>query len=396
MKKGKFFRLAAAFMSLSFLSAMNYAVASGGEVKRSGGVTILTVSSNNLQPQMASASISFSDARAMQMPEPPHMVPDTLEVSRETKSRKVFKGAPGFVSGQAGNGKRKPMSIPKLNAIDVNDSISTQEFGTSQHPFTTSRADTKVGQVSKEYPFSASGKLFFNIGTSSYVCSASLIKKGIIVTAAHCVAGYGTGEFHSNWVYVPAQNDRFTPNAPYGVYSVTDAVVMSSWIDGTDGCDVICPNDVAVLVAAPIEGVYPGTRTGFLSYGWDNYGFTSFVGLNAAVITQLGYPVGLENGGAMQRTDSLGYTITTAGWFNNIQIGSRMRGGSSGGPWIINFGIDSSATPDLPGSSAQKNTIVAVTSWGRTSTDPMVQGASPFTSNNIVPLVNTVCPSEAC
>lgn len=392
MKKVNFFRLVAVFMLLSFLSATSYAVVSGGEVKQSGNVTILTVSPNSLQSQIA--NINFSGARAMQMPEPPNRVPETLGISAETK--KADKGTPGFSSGQSGNGKENPMSIPKLNATDVSDGISTQEFGTFQHPFTTSRADAKVGQVSKEYPFRASGKLFFNIGTNTFVCSASLIKKGIIVTAAHCVAGYGTGAHYSNWVYVPAKNDKFTPNAPYGVYGVTRAVVMTSWLNGTDGCNVVCPNDVAVLVAAPVAGVYPGTRTGFLSYGWNNFGFTSFAGLNATEITQLGYPVGLDNGGVMQRTDSLGYTITTDGWFNNIQIGSRMTSGSSGGPWIINFGIDPSATPDLPGLGAQKNTIVAVTSWGYNSPDPKVLGASPFTSGNIVPLVNTVCPSAAC
>ena len=33
--------------------------------------------------------------------------------------------------------------------------------------------------------------LFFKIGSSTYVCSASLIKRGVVVTAAHCVANFG-------------------------------------------------------------------------------------------------------------------------------------------------------------------------------------------------------------
>ncbi len=389
MERVKFFQFTAVFIFLSFFVATSYAA---GKIEQKGQVAVLTVQSSNLQIQMA--AIDFANARPMKMPEPSNMVPDFLEVFQGTKQ--VLEGAPGYSPGQKGSGKENPMSIPKMNSISVNDGISTQEFGTFNHPFTTSRADAQAGRVSKEYPFRASGKLFFDINGSTFVCSASLIKKGIIVTAAHCVAGYGTGTFYSNWIYVPAKDDRFTSNAPYGVYGVTQALVKASWINGTDGCDVICPNDVAVLVAAPVAGVYPGNRTGFLAYGWNNFGFVSFSGLNAAQITQLGYPQGLDNGGVMQRTDSLGYRITTAGWFNNIQIGSRMTGGSSGGPWIINFGINPSATPDLPGLSNQKNTIVAVTSWGYTSTDPKIQGASPFTSNNIVSLVNTVCPSPAC
>ena len=101
MKTISFFRLAAIFIPLSFLSTTSYAVVSGGEVKQNGNVTTLTVPSNSLQSQMA--NINFSGARAMQMPEPSHMIPETLEVSGGAK--KAFKGTPGFVSGQLGNGK---------------------------------------------------------------------------------------------------------------------------------------------------------------------------------------------------------------------------------------------------------------------------------------------------
>lgn len=380
-------------LSLSFFTVASYAVLPAGKIEQKGNITVLTAPSSDLQSKMS--SIDFANARPMQMPQPAQLSPTALEISQGTK--KTIKGKPGFSAGESGNGKENPVSLPKWNATESSDDgISNQEYGTENHPFTTSRAEAQAGRVSKEYPYRAAGKLYFKIGASTYVCSASLIKKGIIVTAAHCVAGYGSGSFYSNWIFVPAKNDRFIPNAPYGVYGVSNAAVMTSWIKGTDGCNVVCPNDVALLVATPVNGVYPGTRTGTLGYGWNNFGFTSFAGLNATQITQLGYPVGLGNGTAMQRTDSLGFTITDAGWFNNIQIGSRQRGGSSGGPWIINFGIDPSATPDLPGIAAQKNTVVAVTSWGYISTDPKVQGASPFTSNNIVPLVNTFCPSPAC
>ncbi len=393
MRKTRLLQQASVLMLLLFIIATsNAATPSVSKIEQKGKVTVLTVSSTNLQPQVA--LINFAGAHTMKMPEPLNMVPEPSDISRNTKQ--AFKGTPGFSAGKAGSGQENPMSIPLSNSIDVNDGISTQEYGSFNHPFTTSRVEAKKGRTSKEYPFSASGKLYFNIGTSTFVCSASLIKPGIIVTAAHCVAGYGTSTFYRNWVYVPALTDRFTPNAPYGIYGVTGAAVMTSWINGTDGCNVVCPNDVAVLVAAPLNGKYPGARTGFLAYGWNNFGFTSFAGLNATEITQLGYPVGLSKGLNMMRTDSLGYTITDAEWFNNIQIGSRMTGGSSGGPWIINFGIDPIATPDVPGLGAKKNVVVAVTSWGYVSPNPKVQGASPFTSGNIVPLVNTFCPSPAC
>ncbi|UJP05885.1 MAG: trypsin-like serine protease [Nitrosomonas sp.] len=358
-------------------------------------VTILKVPAQDLQSQMQ--SIDFENAVPMPLPQPPASLPDVAASAENISSSNALAGVS---KGKDGSGKLNPMSIPKSKFApsEESDDISSQEYGTYKHPFTTSRADARNNQTSRQYPFRASGKLYFNIGAATYVCSASLIKNGIIVTAAHCVAPYGGQSFYSNWVYVPAKDDNFVNNAPYGVYSASSAVVMTSWYNGSSGCSVVCPEDVALLRANvdPVTLKYPGQLTGYLGYGWDNWGVTSFAGLNAIQLTQLGYPVGLDYGGVMQRTDSLGYTLTASGWFNNTTIGSRQRGGSSGGPWIANFGIDPVATPDTPGSAANKNIIVGVTSWGYVSTGPKVQGASPFTSSNITVLVNTFCPGPGC
>jgi hypothetical protein len=67
-----------------------------------------------------------------------------------------------------------------------------------------------------------------------------------------------------------------------------------------------------------------------------------------------------------------------------------MTGGSSGGPEIVNLGIRGSLSTTL-GAEANPNLVVGVTSWGYTDTLVKEQGASPFTSNNIVSLVTTAC-----
>ena len=87
-----------------------------------------------------------------------------------------------------------------------------QEWGTTNLPFSTARADGFTGTTNKTYPFRAAGKLFFTENGGSFVCSASLIGKGLVVTAAHCVADFGKNTFHTNypvrarlqeWVGVP-------------------------------------------------------------------------------------------------------------------------------------------------------------------------------------------------
>jgi hypothetical protein len=62
-----------------------------------------------------------------------------------------------------------------------------------------------------------------------------LIKPGIVVTAAHCVANFGQRQFYSNWQYVPAYRGGF---APYGVFTAKNAYVLSSYYIGTDPCAV--------------------------------------------------------------------------------------------------------------------------------------------------------------
>jgi len=72
-----------------------------------------------------------------------------------------------------------------------------------------------------------------------------------------------------------------------------------------------------------------------------------------------------------------------------------MCGGSSGGPWLNNFGIRPTLTGQINGTAFNPNVVVGVTSWGyETNQSVKQQGASPFTSNNITSLVTSACNSQ--
>lgn len=92
----------------------------------------------------------------------------------------------------------------------------------------------------------------------------------------------------------------------------------------------------------------------------------------------------------MQRTDSQAFVSSLAG---NSVWGSGQTGGSSGGPEVANLGVVGSLSTPL-GSEASANIVVGVTSWGYVSSAIKQQGASPFTSTNIVPLVNAACAAS--
>jgi hypothetical protein len=73
---------------------------------------------------------------------------------------------------------------------------------------------------------------------------------------------------------------------------------------------------------------------------------------------------------------------------NNVEYGSDARGGSSGGPWVQNFQVI--PTGGATGLNTGSNRVVAVTSYGYTSADPKVQGAS-IPDNRWVDLFTTIC-----
>ena len=150
---------------------------------------------------------------------------------------------------------------------------------------------------------------------------------------------------------------------------------------GTDVCDsgspgIVCENDIALVVLSNIEtpaslaGQRPGNVGGYFNYKSDAYGYVALNGNSAepaAQISLVGYSGNLESGNRMFMTNSVGLQRTP----NNVIIGSGSSAGSSGGAWLVNFGVgpeDSSASA----SDAQPNTVIATTSWGYVSTSPYV------------------------
>lgn len=279
-------------------------------------------------------------------------------------------------------------------------------------------------------PYRYAGKLWMRFGSSWFVCTASLIKKGLLVTAAHCVHNYGQQAagfanevrwYPANYAGSSVQGPNFLAAGPWGYYTGQAWTIPSVYYNGTDRCTtagIVCNNDIAVVRLAPKNGAYPGTTLGgWYTYGWNGYSFATtpvFNNLTVAQITQIGYPVAIDNGYQMLRGDSYGKYITSgtgATQFKNIQLGSAMTGGSSGGPWLVNFGT----TPTVTGGASLglstttvRNVVVGTTSWGYTSVGTNVQGASWFGQNpqypsanyggrgagNIGSLVNTACTAS--
>ena len=327
---------------------------------------------------------------------------ERLPLTREDVT--VIGGGPGSTS----------VITDKSGASGLSDKES-RAFGsaTEKWPYTTARVAVEqlgTSTIIKNTPVSSrpyrlTGKLEMRFGTSWFVCTASLIKKSVLITAAHCVHDFGLGDpgFADEVLWYPANTSDpdTTAGGPFGKFTAIEWRVPSTYFDGTDTCEagasgVVCNNDLATVVLAPRSGVTAQTTLGS-TYGYAWNGFSSikspvFGNATVSAITQLGYPAAFDLGFQMQRTTSFGKTIIGTGSNGKVlkqtQLGSAQTGGSSGGPWLVNFGtrpvID--ATEASLGSASLSNIVVGVTSWGFTAVGANVQGSSFFGQNAEFPL----------
>jgi Trypsin len=318
-----------------------------------------------------------------------------------------------------------PYSAGAMTKSGIVEDTGSRAFGSFGIPYTSTRVQdgnqsaagtTSANSLSTTYPYRTVGKLTFSAG----YCSASLIRRSVIVTAAHCIQNFGTGDnIFSNFQFYPghygAADATVAQIAPYGTWNGILLVRPASWADGTDiGTGAARDNDLSVIALGKnAQGQFIGDITGYMTYGWNNYSFvtSSKTGnQQTAAVSTLGYPALLDSGAIMQRSDGPTYTTSLEG-AGQLWQGSNFTGGASGGPWVVNF---RSRTPTFSNDASEGSdpilVVVGVTSWG--SSDPNVpkdNWSSQFRQNtrypeasygvygagNIASLLNTLCSAAA-
>lgn len=292
-------------------------------------------------------------------------------------------------------------------STDMSGTLTPQAYGndSTRWAYTESRVANSSSQPSNAQidspvtaqPYRSTGKLYSRWGTDWYVCTAALVKKGVLLTAAHCIQDFGRGvDGYANEVYwIPANTT--SNGGVFSGYTARELRVPTPYLNGTDTCSVsgvVCNNDIATIVLNDSNA--GNTLGGWYSYGWNGYSFianSALGGATVADITQLGYPVAFDEGYQMQRNNSFGKFVSQRSknrrTLYNTVLGSALTGGASGGPWLVNFGTEPSISSNASsGSQADRNVIVGVTSWGYTTVGVNIQGASWFGQNSEYPSIN--------
>lgn len=346
------------------------------------------VSKENVEPQLQGAEYwtaeRFKAARPMTLPLA--RAASVQEATLLPDARSVRQSSNAHAPSAQVNVQPSLLYVPDAS-IEANLrtlGIEPQASGTYNTPYTSTRVFplyTGAGagySADRSFPYRAVGKLFFSINGSPYVCSASVIQRRVVATAGHCVHSGTAAGFYSNFVFVPAFRDG---TAPFKQWKWRYVTTTGTWAGGGGGV----PNaadyamiefaDQAMTTGGPL--IKLGNVTGWL--GWQT------LSLNGNHTSKLGYPCNLDSCQKMQNVASSSYRAVAP---NNVEYGSDARGGSSGGPWVQNF--EEMSVGGGTGNNVGSNRVVGITSYGYTSTDPKVQGASILDSR-WVDLWNRIC-----
>ena len=261
-----------------------------------------------------------------------------------------------------------------VQAQNAASPIIPQSFSPINATFTTSRVFPP--DATTTYPYSTVGALFWTdpADNSNWFCSASVLRPRVIATAGHCVASPATStraaHFHTNFMFIPGWRNG---TAPFGTFTWRWATTTATWFYSNGSV----PNaqDVGLIVMNDRNGYKLGQYTGYLGYWTNQLAFNN--------VTMLGFPCNLDGCELLEAN----YAQTFEYGGNNTYIfGSNFGGGSSGGPYIRDFGRAPSGSLATEGG----NWLVAVNSYGPVNLGYLYSGASNL-NGEFLTLLSNAC-----
>ncbi|GAA4231129.1 V8-like Glu-specific endopeptidase [Streptosporangium album] len=165
------------------------------------------------------------------------------------------------------------------------------------------------------------GRIFFTYQGRNASCSGNAVtsdNKSTVITAGHCVKMGGA--FHSNWVFVPGYDNG---DRPHGTWVATTLYTTPQWNNSED-----VNYDVAAAVVAPLDGRSLTDVVGGQG--------VSFNQARRQQMHSFGYPAASPYDGS-KLVYCAGRAFDDFLMSRDIGLNCAMTGGSSGGPWFVDF-----------------------------------------------------------
>jgi hypothetical protein len=251
-----------------------------------------------------------------------------------------------------------PGDIPQEQTLEASEEPPQPTFGTYPFSYTRYRLFPDTVAQYKTFPYKMTGKLFFTIpGEGDAVCSGASVNstnRSVVWTAGHCVAKPGVG-FHTNFLFAPA---RRLGTSPFGTWTVKQIWTFNEWVNSG-----AWEFDLAALVMNLQAGSNAkiGNKVGFL-------GFLANAARQQHWHLHV-YPLAPRNLGSTPpgaQFDGLHHEICASAWAIDddptevngpltIGVGCDKTGGTSGGPWVVNFsGVNAATTNLLNGNNSYR------------------------------------------
>ena len=194
------------------------------------------------------------------------------------------------------------------------------------------------------------GKVLFAMGSSYYVCSASVVTdnasdRSIVLTAGHCVYDQATGQFATNWMYIPNYDAKparlntsgtFCGSTVHGCWTATALVAHTGFTsqDRFNDAAVLHDFGFAVLESGGKFDSFVDELLGSHTIAYDAYNADTADGV---VVDAFGYPAAQKYKGndLVYCEGPIGFDFRMDN--DTYRIACDMTGGSSGGPWLRDF-----------------------------------------------------------
>lgn len=253
---------------------------------------------------------------------------------------------------------RVAAALPRDFALDPATGRVVPMAKPTRPPQPTELEPAWVGEA-RDTVGATTGKVLFTLGSSNYVCSASVVDettgKSVVVTAAHCAYDWGTG-LATNWLFIPGfdPGDTFTGCAAtdYGCWTAASLFVNDAFKTAGSFNNTAITNDFAFAVMGPSTSLGGTNTLAVLDAAVGSQPIAFSASPLGGTTTSLGYPAAAPYDGttlrycqgplAMDEYSKITYRIPCL-----------MTGGSSGGPWY---------TPLTSGQGA----VMSVNSYGYT------------------------------